>query len=370
MKAVMAVKAKEANDYEDEGIKEEEDHNTAMEDEEFEENSTIMSGMDDGEFKDIEIKFEWEEEIKDCNWAPMARAHRNVIKLLAKALKTSSRTSAKELRAFEQRMKSDQGPNDLKARAALQALVCKHNSLAEAVTAALDGSDSVAEDVKALQDEMNKFYQELQDYAAAANVSNRTILQVIAKMQEMLNSRHAEVRARVSRLEAAMTNFHPRPPSPPPVPRVPSTLQTFAGIQGIDSNTPLGVATVGGSKVVISANYLFGMIKELQAKVNVLMEGSKNTGVIFGQLAFASESEFTYWMASLNPSGAGLAGFVDMISLWAFAAGDSIETSTWLNEAHLAKSVGLKGGNADAVYVHSMMQCHPKSFIGKDMNLI
>jgi hypothetical protein len=243
-----------------------------MEDEDFQENSTIMSGMDDGEFEDIEIKFEWEEEIEDCDWAPMARAHQNAIKLLAEALKTSLRTSTKELRAFEQRMKSNQGPDDLKARAALQALVHKHNSLAEAVTAALDGGDSVAEDVETLQDKMNKFYQELQDYAAAANVSNGTILQVVAKMQEMLNSRHAEVRARVSQLEAAMTNFNPRPPSPPPVPRVPSTLQMFAGIQGIDGNTPLGVATVGGSKVVILANYLFGMIKELQAKVNVLTE--------------------------------------------------------------------------------------------------
>ncbi len=75
-------------------------------------------------------------------------------------------------------------------------------------------------------------------------------------------------------------------------------------------------------------------------------------------------------MASLDPSGAGLAGFVYMILLWAFAAGDSVETSTWLNEAHWAKSVGLKGGNADVVYAHSMMQRYPTSFIGKDMNLI
>jgi hypothetical protein len=75
--------------------------------------------------------------------------------------------------------------------------------------------------------------------------------------------------------------------------------------------------------------------------------------VIFGQLAFASELEFSY--TSLNPSGAGLAGFVDLISLWAFAAGDNVKTAAWLNKAHCTKSVGLKGGNADAVYAHSMM---------------
>jgi hypothetical protein len=128
-------------------------------------------------------------------------------------------------------------------------------------------------------------------------------------------------------VESAMTNLHHHPPSPPPTPRAPNTLQTFACIQGIDGNTPLGVATVGGSEVGISANYLLGMIKELQVKVNILTEQSKNTGVIFGQLAFALETEFTYRLTSRNPSGAGLTDFVDMISIWAFAAGNSGNTS-------------------------------------------
>jgi hypothetical protein len=66
-----------------------------------------------------------------------------------------------------------------------------------------------------------------------------------------------------------MTNFHPQPPSPLLAPKVPSTLQMFTGNQGIDGNTPLGVAMVGGSEIVILANYLFGMNKELQAKVDI-----------------------------------------------------------------------------------------------------
>jgi hypothetical protein len=61
---------------------------------------------------------------------------------------------------------------------------------------------------------------------------------------------------------------------------------------------------------------------------------------------------------------------VDLISIWAFAAGDSVDTLTWLNEAHRAKSVGLKGGNADAMYTHSMTRCYPTSFTGKEKNHI
>ncbi len=65
-----------------------------------------------------------------------------------------------------------------------------------------------------------------------------------------------------------------------------------------------------------------------------------------------------------------MAGFVDLISIWAFAAGDSMDTSMWLNEAHRAKLVGLKGGNADAMYAHSMTRRYPTSFTGKEKNQI
>jgi hypothetical protein len=158
-KTVLSVEVKDADDYEDEVIKEEEDHNATMVDRDFEESSTIMSGMDEGEFEDIEIKFEWDyEELKDSNWAPMAWAHRKAFELLVDALKTTSKTSAKELRALECRMQTGHGPEDVKATAALQALVSKFGLVAEAVTCALDVGGLVDKDIEALQDDMNKFH--------------------------------------------------------------------------------------------------------------------------------------------------------------------------------------------------------------------
>jgi hypothetical protein len=198
VQTMMAVKTVEANDYKDKAIKGEEDQDDTMEDNEFEENSTIMSRMDKGEFEDIEIKFEWEEDIKDRDWAPMARAHCNAIKLLAEALKATLRTSAKELKALECKMKSDLGPKDIKARAALQTIICKHSSLAKAVAAALDLGKWNTEDMASLGDKINKFHHHLQEYLATANVSNGTILQVVDKMQDMSNSRNTNVRARVA----------------------------------------------------------------------------------------------------------------------------------------------------------------------------
>ncbi len=146
----MASEAEETNDYKDKGIKEEEDPDATIEEDEFKENSTIMSGMDKGKFEDIEIKFEWEDDIEDSEWAFTVRMHCNTIELLAEALKTTSQTFAKELKEFKRRMKINQGPNDIKARAALQDLVRKHKSLTGTVTAALDVGESNAKDVASL----------------------------------------------------------------------------------------------------------------------------------------------------------------------------------------------------------------------------
>ncbi len=49
---------------------------------------------------------------------------------------------------------------------------------------------------------------------------------------------------------------------------------------------------------------------------------------------------------------------------------NQVDTSQWLNEIQRSKSVGLKGGNADAVYANSMSCCYPACFVGKDKALI
>jgi hypothetical protein len=357
---------------EDEGrLREEDIEDEEGMEEDFGDSSTIGSGAKDGGGDDFEINFEWDyDEEESGDWVTMVQAHRRAIELLADTIKTTSKTTSTEMRALERKMKTDKSPEDAKAKLALQELVRKFGSVSEAVTVALNAGDSAAYDIQELREGMNGFHQELQDYATAAQVESRMILKVVSKMRDMANLWNAAVKSRVAKLEAAMARPHVRPSSLPTPPRLTNTYQAFKGAPGIDGNTPLGVATVGGNEVVISANYLFGMIRELQAKVDVLVEWSKNTGVIFGQLAFTSESEFSLWMMDQNPSGLGLAGFVDLISIWVFAAGDSVDTSTWLNEAQRAKSVGLKGENADAMYAHSMTRHYPTSFTGKEKNQI
>ncbi len=305
----------------------------------------------------------------EADWTPMARAHREALEMLGKILASSTKSTAADVLNIKNIIRMISGEaEDVKLQLGnLHHLIGQHGSLADAVQAALSSHAVVQDDLPDLREDINKFSTELNKFAGAAKVSSETVLTIIARIRDKAKSRHVEVKNRMSQLEGALRETY-RPPSPPMALR--TSLLCGDNILGIDGDTPLGVASVGGSKMVIMANYLFGLIWDLQAKVDVLTERSKNTGVIFKQIAFSYEAEFTYWYTSLNPSGSGLAAFVDLVSIWTFGSNEQVDTSQWLNEIHRSRSVGLKGGNSDAVYAHSMSQRYPTCFVGKDKNLI
>ncbi len=128
----------------------------------------------------------------------------------------------------------------------------------------------------------------------------------------------------MKQLETALGQTY-QPPLPPPIQRTLSTSLMQGVAPGINGDTALGIASVGGCETIITANYPFGLIRDLQAKVDVLTERSKNTGVIFQQVAFSYEAEFNFWYAPMNSSGSGLAAFVDLVLIWTFASGNQVD---------------------------------------------
>jgi hypothetical protein len=270
----------------------------------------------------------------------------------------------RDLKNFDRVLRKNiQGADNVKAQTALQHLIQTHSSLAKAVQTAMNAGGAMGTDLDELREDMNNFSSDLHSYAATVEVSNKTILKVIARAREVSNLRHTAIRDCKTWLEHTVTQT-PRPPSPPQPQRAATTLKMFLASSRITGNMPLGVATISGSETVIAVNYLFGLVSNLQAKIDVLTKWSKSTGMIFQQLAFLSEAEFAYWYTSLNASGLELAAFDDLISIWAFALGNPMDTSQWLNAVHRSKAVGLKGESADAVYAHSMAQQYPTSFVG------
>jgi hypothetical protein len=113
----------------------------------------------------------------------------------------------------------------------------------------------------------------------------------------------------------------------------------------LDANAMLAVVDVGGNQVSISVNLMFQKMREMEAKVEVLLEQAKNVGVLFDRWGFPSETEFALFHARKNPGSHGLAAFVDITSIWgAFEQAGTPDTTEFLNTAHRAKSVGLKCG--------------------------
>jgi hypothetical protein len=135
----------------------------------------------------------------------------------------------------------------------------------------------------------------------------------------------------------------PTPPTPPPL-RWNTSSPSNANSMGIDGDTPLGTVQVGGSNTALMVRLLFRMIRKLLAKVYILTERSKNTGIIFDRCTFLSEAEFVMWFIQQNPSGSGPAAFVDIISIWLFGATDSINTPAFLMTYIALRTQGSREG--------------------------
>ena len=212
---------------------------------------------------------------------------------------------------------------------------------------------------------MDSFSKDIRVFAEPAKLSSETVLGIISRIRDKVNSRHQAMRSRLKMLEVVLEEAR-RPPSPPSTQRISPANMMYGGAGVLEGDTPLGVASVGGSETVLTSNYLFGLIRDLQAKVDVLTERSKNTGVIFQQVAFSSEAEFIYWYPHLNPSGSGLTDFVDSVSIWTFASGDQI------------RAIRLTPPNGSMRYIDprplvsrgvTLMQCTPTQCLGAILSL-
>jgi len=64
-----------------------------------------------------------------------------------------------------------------------------------------------------------------------------------------------------------------------------------------------------------------------------------------------------------NPSGEGLAGFVDIILFWSFSSSGTGNASQFLIKAERSKKFGLRG-KVEVTCAHSMSTRYPTAFIG------
>ncbi len=230
----------------------------------------------------------------------------------------------------------------------IDVLATTHGSVVHAIGAALSNSSNPS-DVQALTSQMEQFQSDLTYVTEETQTSKWAILTLMTKVQETKKSGSDMLLRRIQALES------PRGGS--------SRGSSQASSASITTNTVLGSSQIGGTLFDLLVSGIFGLVKSLKVKVQVLSEHSKNTGMIFRELVFASGHEFTLAFQAANPSGAGVAGFVDIISIWHFAGLDANDTAQWLAEQKNTQSEGFTQA-VDLRYMYSMSICYPAAFVG------
>jgi len=190
------------------------------------------------------------------------------------------------------------------------------------------------------------------DSEADASDSRDELMKMIRKIVEATTLRATKDERRFQALELAVRSG-----------RGSSSMGGAQAPSTVAADTTMTVVDVGGNQVTVSFNHMFQRMREMEAKVEVLLERAKNVGVLFACWGFPSESEFALFHARENPGSTGLAAFVDITSIWgAFGQAGTPDTTEFLNTAHRAKSVGLKGGEAE--YAVSFQVRYPSVFVG------
>jgi hypothetical protein len=303
---------------------------------------------------DLEVEFDWQDDISDLgagtDWGPPVSTHRAALDLLRRAMMLSHRQHKSDTRRLSWEIRAKLGD--------LDSLIFKHGTLVGTFKTALELGTASYNEILELREQMDDLGEELKHFAKATDVMKEFLLGIITRVSDLDwrgNKKAFDKICQVKELLGKATANYP--PSPPP------TLCTSVTSAAACIDTPLDAVSIGGNATPLTANLLFTMIRDLQAKVDILTEQSKSTGVIFDRRAFLSETEFVIWFLSKNPSGKAFAGFVDIITIWAYGTANHANQTQWLTKLERSRKVGLKG-SVDVSYAHSMSICYLTLFVG------
>jgi hypothetical protein len=240
----------------------------------------------------------------------------------------------------------------------IDSLVSRHGSVAVAIDMALTRGEETEPTVISAQ--LDHFQQELDVVAAKTKTSKNMLLQL---MMRVCNSTSRGFKSFDHRLLAVKSVRYETD-------RGDKTIAATSLPQELTADTFLGTGHIAGVSMDLTMNVLFAMVRTLEAKVQVLSDRTKNTGIQFGNIDYASETEFNAGYHTANPSGSGPAGFVDIISMWQFlAASHSGNASNWLSQERNAKAIGFSK-TIDAKHAFTMSIIYPFALAGSNKTVL
>lgn len=229
-------------------------------------------------------------------------------------------------------------------------LVQNHGTLSAAMADLMASATRSNEDVATLTASIEALNQDMADFSRTYDIPPDDLVRLIDKLAEKMTRQNNALATRIRNVETTAP-----PSSWPPAPS--------GGVSSVDLDTTVfGVSHVGGAPVDISMSYMVSKLHTLAASMGTLESRMHTTGISFGGFNFTSDEEFATWFMSQNPRGFGMAGFVDVVSIWVFL-NTSQSSAEWLSM--LEKSTKLGFGPLDTSYIHSMTYKYPPQFAGK-----
>ncbi len=203
----------------------------------------------------------------------------------------------------------------------IDSLISRHGLVAAAIDMALTRGEGT--DPTVISAQLDQFQQELDKVVAETETSKNTLLQLMMRVCDSASRQFEPFDHCLLAVESVRhkTDGGER------------TIASTSLPQGLTADTIFGMGHVGGVSMDLMMNALFAMVRTLEAKVQVLSDRTKNIGIQFGNIAYASETEFNTAYHTANLSGAGPAGFVDIILMWQYsAASHSGNANNWLSQ--------------------------------------
>ena len=243
-------------------------------------------------------------------------------------------------------------------------LVRQHGSVSEALRNMATKQDHTEAEMASVASDLLALSQGTSQFSSKIRMSENKVATLISKLSDRTDKHLKAVMHRVEAVEAGGVM--------PPTLHLPPHATTGAGSSSMGGSptmsTVFGVELVGSASVDVTMNYVFSTLRSMSQTVGKLATRYQNSGVVYGGHSFPSVEEFSKWYMSHNPSGAGVAAFVDFVSIWAFVNVSTETSAEWL--ASVEKSAKLGLGSQDTAYVHTMSHKYPPRIAGKGVSVV
>jgi hypothetical protein len=264
------------------------------------------------------LEFEWTGLVEKALIGKPSPSHRAALELLRNSHKSNpERTQAQRQEVQDLRQVVERQGMTLKAylrkMGQIDGLTQAHGTIAKAIEEALSNGNAAR--LTNLQDQIGDFQQDLEQCANETTTSKSTLLKLMTRIWAQNVKQLEALGVQMQVLESRLNFGVAHAPVVVPI-GIPNAMRVSPQrTSGLNADTVFGVGHIGRVDVDLSMNMLFGLVKSLDAKVQILAEWAKNTGVLFHEIAYASKKECCLAYHPLNPSGKGVAGFVDIISI-------------------------------------------------------